>query len=713
MTARSHFRCLLACVIAGTALSLAATAQTAADRIATVIDETRMVTLEGNTHPLAQPEFDRGSVDPDTRLESLMIELRPSAAQQRSLDSFVEQQQNPRSPLFHHWLTPDEFGSRFGSSSGDIARISSWLAAHGFSIDEIPANHRLIVFSGTAGQVEDAFHPALHRYAVEGVEHIANSQDPQIPAALVPVVGGIVSLHDFRRASAVASRHAVPELNSSVDAPISLGVAPQMTSGSKHYLFPADFATIYDINPIYGVGLDGTGISISILGRSDVKAADLASFRTFAGLPAAKPQIILAGRDPGLVANDQIESTLDLEWAGAIAPGATVKFVTAASTATTDGVDLAASYAVNHVTSPVLSISYASCEQQMGASELAFYTSLWQQAASQGITVFAASGDSGAAGCDPGRATKGTVAAVNGICSSPSVTCVGGTEFNDAASPSRYWSAIDSSNQGSALGYIPEIVWNESGPKAGQGLWASGGGISHVSAQPAWQKSAAGIAQANGMRAVPDVALNAASHDGYMISLNGSWWVVSGTSAAAPSMAGIMALVLDAQAGESQGSANPGLYSLAAIPSSPFHLTHTGNNTVPGVSGFTATGTPYNLASGLGSVDAGLLVANWGDGNPAKPGADFTLAAIAASSSIKVGAQTNVTITAAGAGAKRVALSVKVSSGIKASAPATIVPGGAKVTLTALAAGNQTVSFTGSDASGSQTITVTLAVTAK
>lgn len=205
MNIRTFIRCLLAGSIAGATCSVAVLAQSPGDRIHAVIDETRVVTLEGNTHPLAQPSFDRGPVDPDTRLESMMLELRPSAAQQHALDELVEEQQNPRSTLFHHWLTPEQFGARFGVPCGDLARISAWLAAHGLSIDEIPANHRVIVFSGSAEQVEEAFHPAMHHYSVEGAEHIANSMDPQIPAALAPVVGGIVSLHDFRRASAIAS----------------------------------------------------------------------------------------------------------------------------------------------------------------------------------------------------------------------------------------------------------------------------------------------------------------------------------------------------------------------------------------------------------------------------------------------------------------------------------------------------------------------------
>lgn len=568
------------------------------------IDESRVVTLAGNVHPMARAEFDRGPVDAEMRLDKLVLELRPSAAQQAGLDALVEAQHDTHSSVFHRWLTPAEYGARFGVSPRDVARVINWLKAHGFTVDEIPASHRLILFSGTAGQVEETFHTAIHRYEVQGAAHIANSEDPQIPAALAGVVDGVVSLHDFRRTSQIASRRALPDAGSN-----SLHAKPQMTSGGSHYLFPADFAAIYDLNPLYGAATDGAGSSIAIVGRSDIYSADVAQFRAVAGLKANNPQVILAGGDPGLVDGDQDESTLDVEWAGAVAPAASVRFEPAASTATTDGVDLSAAYIVNHLSAPVMSTSYGSCEQDMGAAELSFYNSLWEQAASEGISSFVSSGDSGAAGCEAGSASEGAGAAVNGLCSSPYSTCVGGTEFNEGANAAQYWSATNNPNQGSALGYIPEVVWNESAANGGSGLWSSGGGASQVYTQPKWQQGVSGASAANGMRAVPDVALSAASHDGYIIYENGSWRVIAGTSAASPSFAGIAALVVQVKGGVGQGNANASLYPLAEAETSPFHPTPAGNNSVPGVTGFTANGAAYNLATGLGSVDGALLVA--------------------------------------------------------------------------------------------------------
>ena len=585
-----------ALLLAAAALSSPALPQPAGAQI----DEAQVVTLFGNVHPLARPEFDLGSAAPDTRLDRILLLLKPSSARQATLDAFVQAQQEPSSPVFHQWLTPAAYAARFGVSAADLARVQSWLRSHGFSIDEIPAGNRLILFSGTAAQIAEAFHTEIHHYRVNGIDHLANAQDPQIPRALASAVEGIVSLHDFRRTASTTPRRA-------------LAPTPQWTLDGSHYLYPADFATIYHLNPLYNQAIAGSGVALAIAGRSNINLADVAAFRANAGLSANTPTVTLNGPDPGLVQGDQDVSTLDVEWAGAIAPAAAVTLVAAASTAVTDGVDLSAQYIVNHALAPVVSLSYAGCEQQMGAAELAFYNSLWQQAAAQGISAVVASGDAGAAGCNQGSDSTGTVAAVNGLCSSPYSTCVGGTQFNDAANPAQYWSPTNSASQASALGYIPEQVWNESAANGGAWLWASGGGISQVYPQPVWQKAVSGASAANGMRAVPDVAFSAAAHDGYIIHENGSDWIVSGTSAATPSFAGILALVVESMGGAGQGSANPSLYPLAAFSAAAFHATPSGANTVPGVPGFTAAGATYNPATGLGSVDAALLVGAWKD----------------------------------------------------------------------------------------------------
>ena len=586
------------------------------------IDEARVVTLTGNTHPQARSEFDLGGATAQTRLDRMVLLLRPSAWQQAALDALVEAQQDPKSAEFHRWLTAEEYGARFGVSAGDLGKVTGWLRGHGFTVEEIAASQRLVVFSGTAGQVEETFHTAMDRYQVGGTVHLANSEDPQIPEALAGVVGGVVSLHDFRRTSMLRSRRALggslPEAR------------PEWNMGGAHYLYPADYAAIYDLNPLYAGGSSGAGASIAIVGRSNINVGDVRAFRAASGLKAQDPAVVLDGADPGLVEGDQDEATLDVEWSGAVGEGAAVKLVAAASTGTTDGVDLAAAYIVNHRLAQVVSESFASCEQEMGATELEFYSSLWEQAASQGMSAFVASGDSGAAACDLGSATRGTVAAVNGLCSSPYSTCVGGTEFNEGSNSSQYWAASSGANRGSALGYIPEKVWNESAADSGGELWATGGGTSEIYPQPAWQQGVNGASAAGGMRAVPDVSLTAASHDGYMIYENGSYWIVSGTSPASPAFAALMALVVQKQSGAGQGNANPTLYRLLNGEANPFHATPAGDNSVPGVQGFQAGGADYNLATGLGSVDASLLVNGWANGDATPPTLNVSVASSAA-----------------------------------------------------------------------------------
>jgi pseudomonalisin len=683
-----------------------ALSQAPTNRVAARIDDAQVTTLQGNVHPMARGDFDQGLVNAETPLEHMVLQLEPSAAQQAALDALVEAQSDPHSPLYHQWLTPAQYGSRFGASLQDLARITGWLTEHGFTVNEIAVNHRQIAFSGNAGQVEDAFHTQIHHFLVGGVNHIANTQDPQIPSAMAGVVNGILSLHNFRHVSDIQSR-------------VSLEVRPRYTSGNTHYLYPADWAAIYDLNPLYQAGTNGAGTSIAIVGRSNINLADISAFRASSGLPARNPTVILVSTNPGLVAGDQDESTLDVEWAGAVAPSATVKFVVGASTSTTDGIDLSAQYVVNHATATVMSTSYGSCEVDMGSAELSFYNSLWQQAASEGISSFVSSGDAGAAGCYGGSSSSASSTGVNGLCSSPYSTCVGGTELNEGSNSTAYWSASNGVGSGSALSYIPEEVWNESATKGGSGLWASGGGASLYFSQPAWQKGVSGMTAANGMRAVPDVAASASAHDGYIIVENGSRYVISGTSAASPSFAGVMALAVQTKGGVGQGNANPSLYALLNASKNPFHPTPSGNNNVPGVTGFTASGASYNLATGLGSVDGSLLVSEWGSGSStASPKIDFVLTPSASQGTLFSGRTTSFTlsVTESGAAKNKVSLTATAAAGLTGSiSPGTIVPGTtATVTITAasnIAAGTKNMVVTGTDATGTQTATYTLTVT--
>ena len=603
-------------------------------RVLQSINEFNTVTLAGNVHPLVATASLSIAADDSTPMEHMVLFLKGDATQETQLAQLIAQQNDPKSPLFHKFLTPEQFGPQFGVAQADLVKVTTWLQSHGFKVEDTPAGNRAIVFSGTAAQTAAAFNTEIRRYTVAGVKHYANSTDPKIPAALASVVGGVVKLHDFQHTANIAK--------SSPVSAAQLANPLYYTYGSGHYLSPADYSTIYDIGPLYSNNINGTGQTIAILARSNIYLSDVQSFRSMFGLKANNPQIIITNSDPGVLQGDSVETTLDTEWSGAVAPNATVKVIVAASTNTADGIDLSALYAVNNNVAPVISLSYGSCEASMGSSELAFYNSLWQQAAAQGISVMVSSGDSGAAGCYGGSSSSGSGTAINGLCSSPYATCVGGTEFVEGSNPGQYWLPGNNSTYGSAISYLPETVWYESGSNGGSGLWAGGGGASIAYAKPSWQ-AGPGV-PADGHRDVPDVSMTASSHDGYLIMLYGGLNSVGGTSAAAPSFAGLMALV-NQKANVRQGLANLVLYPLAASQASGgaavFHDIKTGNNSVPGVTGFAAT-TGYDLASGLGSVDATQLVNHWADGSTT---ASLSLSTSSTALTVSTGQSGQVTVT--------------------------------------------------------------------
>lgn len=516
----------------------AATAQNATPtvRIVRSIDEGDLAKLKGNTHPYANAKNDRGMVSSTLPMTDLILVLNRGAEQQAAFDKFVASQYDSSSPNFHHWLTPEQVGENYGASETDIATISNWLTGHGFSIGEVTKDHLSIRFSGTAAQVQSAFHTEIHNLEVKGVAHIGNMTDPQIPSALAPVVVGVKALHNFfprpqhrmghqvtlssaaggwqRVNSNAATKAPTTAIKPSADArtahpDFTINVpASGGSSGSPAYteedISPYDFATIYNVLPLWKKGIDGTGQTIAIAGTSDISQNDIATFRTFFGLPtnlpANIPQIVHpnpnlpGGDDPGICTStsttavctidDLIENSLDVEWSGAVAKNAQLILVTAASqSATDDTLYDAESYIVNNVTAHVVSVSYGECELFNGTSGNAEYNTLWQDAASEGIAVFVAAGDAGSTTCDDGQDPNGPpyVAeyglSVSGLASTPWNTAVGGTDFNwcppldgfngDACPTSPYWASSNTAPAGasnasiSAMGYVPEMPWNE------------------------------------------------------------------------------------------------------------------------------------------------------------------------------------------------------------------------------------------------------------
>jgi uncharacterized membrane protein len=681
-------------------LSLSAQAQR-------TINDADRVTLHGNTHPLARAEFDRGSANASMPMNRmvLLLSVRPYA--QAALQQLLADQQDPKSPGYHQWLTPAEFGLRFGPTDQDIADAGNWLKKFGFTIDEIGNGRMWINFSGDVQKVERAFQTNIRQYEVNGKMHFANATDPSIPRALVGLVRGVVSLHNFPK-----------HPNSTVNQ-----LPSDFTAGNgAHFLAPADFATIYNVNPLYSAApaIDGTGQTIAIVGRTDINLGDVQFFRSFFGLPANDPIFIHNGADPGnLGGGEETEADLDVEWSGAVAKNATIKFVIS-QTGATDGVDLSAQFIVNNNLANIMSASFGLCEASLGAAGNNFWNTLWAQAAAQGITAFVSSGDSGAAGCDPSGAVTGTGLGVNGLASTPNNIAVGGTQFNEGAG--NFWSAANNpADQSSVLSYIPEIAWNESGAVAGgSNLFSTGGGASIVYAKPAFQ-AGPGV-PADGARDVPDVSLTSAGHDGYLIiqghtaNVSGLF-SVGGTSAASPSFAGLMALVVQ-KTGSSQGNANPIFYSMAQNQFvggiAVYHDTTSGNNSVPGVVGFTA-GVGYDQATGWGSVDASNLVNFWN--NNATP--DFNLAATPASQSVNQGSTATYTVTQTALGGYSGTVTLSVS-GLPTGATATFTPASltgsgtsslAIITAASTPTGNYSLTITGTDGVLTHTASITLVVT--
>ena len=433
------------------------------------VDPQDRVILHGNVHPLARPEFDQGVAPDDLPLERILLILQRDDDQEVALRQLLDDQQVKSSQRFHQWLTPEQFGQQFGPADSDVQAVTDWLTAQGFQVTKVSAGRTVIEFSGTAGLARQALGTEIHGYRVNAADHWANTSNPQIPSALAPVVAGFASLNNFPRPSMYhrLGTFTHSKATGEVQPLFTFPVPCSGGSGSCYYfaLGPADFATIYNVSPLWSAGTDGTGQTIAVVGETNINPQDVTDFRSMFGLPANPPNIILNGPDPGITSTgEESEADLDVQWTGAVAKGATIDFVVSESTETTAGIDLSALYIVDNNLAPVMSESYGSCEAYLGAAGNRFYSNLWEQAAAQGITVLLASGDSGSAGCDyyaEGAAKYGL--AVSGLASTPFNVAVGGTDFNvNANNVLTYWSLSNNSSQSSVKSYIPEIPWNDS-----------------------------------------------------------------------------------------------------------------------------------------------------------------------------------------------------------------------------------------------------------
>jgi trimeric autotransporter adhesin len=634
-------------------------------RITQPVDEGDLVSLKGNTHPLAQARFDQGAVSESAPTGRLILLLQRSATQQKALDEYLASLQDASSANYRHWLTPAQFGAAYGVDEADFETVEIWLKGHGFKIDKAPQAQNVIEFSGTMGQLENAFHSSIHSFDVNGEHHFANMSDPKIPAALAPIIKGLAHLNDF---------HPKPQSRLSATGTYDSAtktIKPDFTlfSGTTPLLYtdPADAATIYDtpnaaLNPNYsGTTYDGTGVSIGVAGDSNVSLSDITNYRVaFLGETAATaniPTVIVDGNDPG-PNGDEAEGLLDNEIAGGLAPKAKIYFYISSNTDLQSGLFDSIFRAIDDNVVSILNISFGECEANMGTAGNAVLLEANEQAAAQGISMVVSSGDSGSAGCDSsGSAAAQYGLAVNALASTPYNIAVGGTDFDILSGSFATYVADTTSGSApyyrTALKYIPENPWNDSTKvntsiadnvalllQGSTNVIAAGGGASAVYSKPSFQTA---LTPNDSARDVPDVSLLAAN------GLYYATWVVcadngiygadcqtsggqfvdgtrfsgyGGTSTAAPAFSGILALV-EQKVGSRLGQANYVLYQLASSKyAAVFHDITTGDNSVyceggstdcggnNFMTGFNA-GQGYDQASGLGSVDVSNLVANW------------------------------------------------------------------------------------------------------
>ena len=666
----------IAIVCAATTLfSINIFAQSTPPRITQRIDDTKLVPLKGSTLAAVRAASDRGKVPDSLALERLQLVLSRSPQQESALRMLLDQQQDKTSPNYHKWLTPEQFGQKFGPAESDVQAVTSWLEAKGFRVTNITKGRTAIEFSGEAGTVSKTFHTEIHSYFVNGQAHIANAGDLQIPAALSRVVAGIASLHNFFPKPQYLRRDTSATIVHKDGTPIR---SITLSDGS-HALGPDDYATIYNIQPLYAANVTGAGRTIAVLGVTDIVDSDVANFDAVFGLPGSNYTVVHNGSDPGIVdSGDQFESTLDNEWAGATGRGAQIKFVVSASTTTEFGTDLSAQYVIENNLADVMTVSYGACEVQYNAAGAQFEQDIAEQAAAQGITYMASTGDAGAEGCDsPNFETmaNGPVT-VNLPAATPFTLAVGGTEFDEGTGT--FWNPTNNSSAGSALSYITEDIWNESCAEGAPSctspnIAAGSGGVSELYGLPTWQQGIGvplGPANQPG-RGVPDVSLSASGHDAYFICFEGSCQstqdpgvvLVSGTSASTPSFAGIMSLV-DQGTNSRQGLANYVLYKLAAgetlsscnassqseLPASNciFNDVTIGNNSVPGETGYGnanadyQAGVGWDAASGLGSVNANNLVTQWNSVSFNSTTTKLQISATSAPPNQSISAQINV-----------------------------------------------------------------------
>ena len=550
-------------LVAPAALVAQTSASLATSRIIQPIDENVRATFKGNVRQDLATVPDLGPVEEGKPLHLYLL-LQRTSAQQADLDNLIQRQQQVTAQEYHKWLTPQEFGARFGASPEDIAKITAWLESHGLTVRSVLNNASMIDFAATAGQVRDTFHTELHYFNIRGGKYLANVKDPQIPAALAPVVAGIKGLikipaltnHTKARQAAYDNETHRWRINNPTAADKA---SPAWTDGGgNYYVTPQDFYTIYQVNPVFTGGNLAATATVAVIEESDIEygtvnsttgvatGGDVATFRTLFGVPGKLNMHVFHGSGtvtctaPGIDPNgigEDVEASLDAEWINTTAPSANLIFMSC-DQSPDNGIFTSMAALIDNSLSDVMSLSYGESELFYGSSDYAAQDTLYAQAALQGQSIFISSGDSGSDNAD--QNTNGT--ATSGInvsaFAAPTVTVTGGTDFSDyydafegGPAQSTYWSATNSAHYGDALSYVPETAWNEScassiyanfaGPYTGAGecgaigagadgsVVGGSGGISTHYTVPAWQTGISGYS--GSFHAQPDIAGFAAS----------------------------------------------------------------------------------------------------------------------------------------------------------------------------------------------------------
>ncbi|MGH9615472.1 MAG: S53 family peptidase, partial [Acidobacteriaceae bacterium] len=607
---KRKFLFLVTFLVLGFLISLPAMAQVQARSLITgPIDKTKLVTLHGTVNLLARTGTDLGAVSDSFAAERLVLILNRPPEREAALRQFLENVQTRGSASYHKWLTPAEFGAQFGPADSDMQAVTGWLRSQGFQVVKTSESRQFIEFSGTAGQLREAFHTTIHRYSVAGESHYANSSEVEIPAALASLVRGISPMNDFRAKPYVKVAGTAFYSRSTGKATPQWTIPnPYGTANPYAYtVTPEDFATQYDLAPLYQAGTNGAGETIGIINESNIDLSLVEDYQSLFGVAGTTPQVVIDGDDPGDVSGADAEAYLDVELSGAVAPKATVDLYISNGSDLVDPVELAALRAVEDNEASVLSVSFGSCEASLGVAGNQFWAALWEQAAAQGQTVFVATGDSGPE-CNHGPLS------VNGLASTPWDVAIGGTDFyysdyaSGGASMTTLWNATNDANLGSLKAPLPEQAWDDPfglnviPNSIARGEYdAGGGGASNCStddattgdcsggyAKPDWQ-TGPGV-PADNVRDLPDLSLyasNGANLSAYAICSyegacaqgsgdNAGVELVGGTSASAPAMAGIMALI-DQRYGR-QGQANTTFYPLAQQKPAAFHDITVGSN---------------------------------------------------------------------------------------------------------------------------------------